>query len=261
MTALPPRYDETDRDRIGTLRELTSRRHPDQVYFRYVPPAYDGHSHFRLLAVIHGLSRGAERYIQQFTEFADRNRYVVVAPLFAQSVRYQELGIGGERADLRLFDLIDEVAEDLAIETARFDLFGYSGGGQYAHRFLYLHPARLRSVVIGAPGTVTLPDASRRWPSGVQGLAQLAGVPIDLEAIRRPRVLLTVGADDVMQDDLNQTPWAMRAGSTRLGRARTLHAAWLVAGIEHDYVEVPRTGHGLDDRIVGEACHFLAAGL
>lgn len=261
MTALPPRHDRPRYSPTGVLRDLTSRRHADQVYYRYVPPSYDGRVAFRLLVVIHGRSRGAERYIQQFTAFADRHQYVVIAPLFAPSIRYQELGLGGERADQRLLDLVDEVADDLAIQGDQFDLFGYSGGGQFAHRFLYVQPGRLRSVIIGAPGTVTLPDKSLRWPSGLRGLGQLAGTRISLEEIGRPRVLLVVGADDVTQEDLNQNPWAMRAGSTRLGRARTLHAAWLVAGIEHDYVEVSRTGHGLDHQIAGEACDFLAAGL
>ena len=82
-----------------------------------------------------------------------------------------------------------------------------------------------------------------------------------LEEVRRPRVLLIVGAEDVTVEDLNQSPWAMHAGSTRLGRARSLHAAWLAAGIEHEYVEVPEAGHGLDERIVEPACRFLEAGL
>jgi poly(3-hydroxybutyrate) depolymerase len=256
MTMLPPRHDLPD-----TLHERRSRRHPEQVYYLYVPPSYDGSVAYRLLVTVHGRSRGAERYAQQFMPFADRHRYVVVAPLFPEAVRYQELGLGGERADLRLMDLIDEVAGDLSLQTDLFDLFGYSGGGQFAHRFLYVHPDRLRSVVIGAPGTVTLPTMQQRWPSGVRGLDVLAGVQVSLEAIRRPRVLLVVGDADVTLDDLNQNPWAMQAGSTRLGRARSLHASWLVAGIEHDFVEVPGAGHGLDDAIVAEACHFLAAGL
>src|SRR5829696_9092463 len=117
MTVLPPRPDDIDRDLIGAVHECVSRRRSDQVYFRYVPASYDNRSIFRLLVVIHGLSRGAERYIQRFTDFADRHRYVVIAPLFAQPMRFQELGIGGERTDLRLFDLIEEVAEDLFVET------------------------------------------------------------------------------------------------------------------------------------------------
>jgi len=247
---------------VGTLRELRSSADAEQVYYLYIPPDYDGSSTFHLLAIIHGLSRGAERYAESFVEFADRHHFVLLAPLFPPPLRFQDLGLGSDvRVDLRLLELVDEVAGDLTVQTAKFDLFGYSGGGQFVHRFLYLRPERLRSVVVGAPGTVTLPNSEERWPIGVRGLARAAGVRFSLEEVRRPRTMLMVGAEDVMLEDLNQRPWAMQAGSTRLGRARHLHAAWLAAGIEHEYVEIPGAGHGLDERFVEPATRFLAAGL
>ena len=256
MTSFPPRHGSA-----GAIRELTSARRPDQVYYLYVPPDYDGSRTFRLLVSIHGQSRGAVSYAGRFTAFADQHNYIVLAPRFPPSVRFQELGIGGERADLRLLELVEELAAEYAVEASRFDLFGYSGGAQFAHRFLYIQPARLRSVVVGAPGTVTLPSDRDRWPVGIRGLAKAAGVRFNLEEVRRPRVMLIVGADDVTLDGLNQSERAMRTGTTRLGRTRSLHASWLVAGIDHQYVEIPNSGHGLDDQIIEEACRFLAAGL
>jgi pimeloyl-ACP methyl ester carboxylesterase len=160
---------------------------------------------------------------------------------------------------VRLLELVDEVASDLGIDAEQFDLFGYSGGAQFAHRFLYAWPRRLRSVVVGAPGTVTLPNDRERWPVGVRGLARAVGVRFHLEDVRRPRLLLMVGTEDVRLEGLNQSVWAMRAGATRLNRARSLHAAWLVAGMEHAYVEVPNAGHGVDEQFVQQACQFLAA--
>jgi pimeloyl-ACP methyl ester carboxylesterase len=245
----------------GALQKHRSRRYPDQVYYLYVPRGYDGSSTWRLLVTIHGQDRGAVDRLEHFVACAERHGYILLGPLFPPSSRFQMLGIGGERADQRLLDLVDEVADDLAVPIDRFDLFGYSGGGQFAHRFLYVRPTRLRSVIVGAPGTVTLPSERDRWPVGVRGLARVAGARFDLEEVRRPRVLLIVGTEDVIPDGLNQSPWAMRTGATRLGRARTLHAAWLVAGIAHEYVEVPVAGHGLDDQIIERTCRFLAAGL
>jgi len=241
----------------GPLHERTSIRRPEQVYYLYVPRDYRPADDHRLLVTIHGQSRGANRYAEGFAEFADAHRYVVLAPLFPSTIRYQELGIGGERADLRLLELIEEVCHELELRADHFDLFGYSGGAQFAHRFLYVQPNRLRSVIVGAPGTVTLPTRSERWPVGVAGLGKLAGSRFKIEAVRRPRTLLMVGADDIALEGLNQSPWAMRAGATRLGRARSLHAAWLVAGIEHEYVELAATSHGLDRLVVDEACRFL----
>jgi poly(3-hydroxybutyrate) depolymerase len=215
-----------------------------------------------LLVVVHGQSRTAGRYAERFADFADRHGYLVLAPLFPSAARYQELGLGTpHRADLQLLSLVQEVASAHAVEASRFDLFGYSGGGQFAHRFLYLHPTRLRSVVVGAPGTVTLPDSRQSWPVGVANLASLAGAPLNLEPLRRTRVLLMVGQEDLSQRALRRNQRAMQAGATRLGRARTLHAAWLLAGLEHEYLEVPGASHRLGRRLLEPVERFLTAGL
>ena len=245
----------------GGIRELTSKAHPGQIYYLYLPSSHNGGAACRLLVTIHGQSRRPVAYAERFTELADEQRYVVLAPLFSARTKYQNLGIGSpHRADLRLLDLVEEVAASYAVETAQFDLFGYSGGAQFAHRFLYVHPDRLRSVVVGAPGTVTVPSRRHRWPAGIGSLAA-AGVSVNLESVRRRRIMLIVGDDDVTLEDLNQSEDAMRFGATRLGRARRLHAAWTVAGIPHEYVEVPGSGHGLDERILEPACRFFADGL
>jgi pimeloyl-ACP methyl ester carboxylesterase len=201
------------------------------------------------------------QYTEPFIDFANRYGYVVLAPLFSAAFRYQDLGVGRRhRADLRLLELVEEVTAEHGLNGERFDLFGYSGGAQFAHRFLYLHAGRLHSVVIGAPGTITVPSRRYAWPAGLGGLEE-GKVRVDLEAIDKARVLLIVGDDDVTLENLNQSEQAMRFGTTRLGRARALHAAWQVAGIDHEYMEVPDTGHGLDERFTGPIQRFLAEGL
>ena len=247
-------------DNAGVVQCLTSRRRPDQVYYQYVPKSYDESASFRLLVTIHGHDREASIRIEHFIPLAERHQYVLLGPHFPPSVRFQMLGIGGERADLRLLDLVEEVSEDLSLDANQFDLIGYSGGAQFAHRFLYVWPRRLRTVVVGAPGTVTLPSKRERWPSGVRDQARVAGARFDLAEVRRPRTMLLVGSEDLLLEGLNQNPWAMRTGATRLARARTLHAAWLVAGIEHEYVEVSGSTHGLDEQMVEQASRFVAAG-
>jgi pimeloyl-ACP methyl ester carboxylesterase len=244
----------------GVVQCLTSRRRPDQPYYLYVPKRYDESPVFRLLVTIHGHDREASVRIEHFVALAERHQYVLLGPQFPSSVRFQMLGIGGERADLQLLDLVEEVSQDLSLDAEQFDLVGYSGGAQFAHRFLYVWPRRLRSVVVGAPGTVTMPSTRERWPSGVRNLAKVAGPRFDLAEVRRPRIMLLVGSDDLLLDGFNQSPWAMQTGATRLERARTLHAAWLVAGIEHEYVEIPGSAHGLDERMVEQATRFLVAG-
>ena len=243
----------------GVLQRRTSRRWPDQVYHLYVPSGQPDASAWRLLVTVHGYDREAVNRVEQFVELAERHRFVLLGPEFEPAIHYQTLGVGGDRADLRLLDLVDEVSTDLGLNVEQFDLFGYSGGAQFAHRFLYVWPRRLRTVVIGAPGTVTVPSPRHRWPVGIRNLRRVTGARFDLGEVRRPRLMLIVGTEDLILEGLNQRPWAMRTGATRLDRARSLHAAWRVAGIEHEYVEVSGSGHGLDEQIVEQVCRFLAA--
>jgi poly(3-hydroxybutyrate) depolymerase len=240
------------------LVSLRSRLYPDQAYFLYVPPSYDGSRELRLLVSMHGAHRRAMAYAERFIRFADEHGYVVLAPVFPDDEAYQTLGVKSVyRADLRLLGLVDEVAEQYRVETTQFDLFGFSGGGQFAHRFMYLHPERLRSVAIGAPGTVTVPSDQYRWPDGTADLEQVVGVSLDLSAIQARRIMLLVGDQDVGSDELNESRAADRLGYTRLERARTLHAAWEAAGIPHAYLEVAGVGHQLDHRILDPVRRFI----
>lgn len=243
----------------GMLQRRVSRRWPEQVYHLYVPREHADTSTLRLLVAVHGYDREAVSRVEQFVDLAERHRFVLLGPEFIPGIHYQTLGVGGDRADLRLLDLVDEVSTDLGLDVEQFDLVGYSGGAQFAHRFLYVWPRRLRSVVVGAPGTVTLPSTRDRWPVGVRNLQRVTGSRFDLDEVRRPRLMLLVGTEDLVLEGFNQRPWAMRTGATRLDRARSLHAAWQVAGIAHEYVEVSGSAHGLDEQIVERACQFLAA--
>ena len=162
------------------LTEQRSRVYPQQDYFLYVPRSYDGSIRYRLLVVVHGYGRHAKEYLKQFTDLADDQRYIVLAPYFPPGERFQQLGIGEKeptiRFDERLLGLVDEIGRQVNVDQNRFDLFGFSAGGQFAHRFLYLHPERLRSVVVASPGTVTIPRTRYDWPTGFGDLDDLANV-------------------------------------------------------------------------------------
>lgn len=229
-------------------------------YYLFVPSSYDGQSPFRLLVVIHGHRRHVEASVEPFIELAAERRWIILAPYFPPPERFQQLGIGDSaiRADLLLLQLVGDVRRAFRVDTATFDLFGFSAGAQFAHRFLYLHPERLRSVVVASPGTVTLPIAGYSWPHGLAGLDMLADAQVNLDHVRHTRVLLVVGTGDVGNGNLNHSAEADRSGQTRLERVRVLHQAWLAARIAHQYVEIPALSHVLDDRIGAVARGFLA---
>lgn len=89
------------------------------------------------------------------------------------------------------------------IDTRRFCLHGFSGGGQFTHRFFYLHPRRLSAVSIGAPGRVTPAGPSQPWWLGTDGFAEVFGRDPDIESMRAVPVQMVVGDRDVDTWEIN----------------------------------------------------------
>jgi pimeloyl-ACP methyl ester carboxylesterase len=252
------------------MRMVETRVHAYQLadgtpYDLYVPATYTGGDQpFRLLVSVLPVHPNIPRYraLELFGDFAAAARRLVLAPRFDIHSGFQFLGLGTpERYDLRLLQMVDAVARSHTLATPLFELFGYSAGGQFAHRFLYLHGEHLRSVVIGAPGNVTLPRTDEPWPAGLAKMADIGGKEVDLTGGQWPDILLFVGDQDVTTELLDQDAAANRFGRTRLERARTLHHAWLKASIPHQYHEVAGMGHGdivTDDRPMQTVWQFLS---
>lgn len=159
-----------------------------------------------LVISIHGSARRAERLRDSVTEFSERAGAAILAPLFPAGIydpndthNYKFLCYKDIRYDLILLSIVDEVAQRWpGIETAKFFLTGFSGGGQFASRFFYLHPERLHAVSIGAPGMVTSLDKSLAWPKGLKNIEeQFDGLSVDTTAMSKVKfVQLLVGDQD-----------------------------------------------------------------
>jgi poly(3-hydroxybutyrate) depolymerase len=238
-----------------------------QSYYLYVPRGFAPGG--PVLVSVHGASRGAEAHAQAWTEIAERHNLVVIAPLFDTHnfPDYQRLNFKGSRADLALHQLLEEVGRLTGADARQFYLYGFSGGGQFAHRYALIHPERLARVVVGAPGWWTLPDDSLAYPLGVK---KTAGVPADVkfqvaEMLRLPLAVI-VGEQDTERDrSLRQEPRVDRLqGRHRLERARNwFEQARRVAeenGIasEFELHVIAGVGHsGTHPAIIARAAAFL----
>jgi len=186
-------------------RSLASWTRPQLRYYLHVPERRSATD--RVMVLVHGVSRNAEEQVELFQRFADRYGVLLLAPVFDRETftDYQRLGRkgAGQRADLALIRVLNEVGTRTGWDTGRVDLFGFSGGAQFAHRFAFVHASRVRNVVLGAAGWYTMPDDSIPYPYGLGDVSGLEPSRLNATAAARLPMLVTVGEHDDRVDDEN----------------------------------------------------------
>lgn len=217
---------------------------PDAQYFYARPPGPAADA--PVLVSVHGISRNAREHVRTFAHVCNSLGWVVVAPLFRAGSfpKYQQLGFARKhahpRADLALDAILDEVTALTGANTERVYMYGYSGGGQFVHRYAMVNPHRVIAAALGAPGWYTFPDAGAPFPRGLRLDAKAAGFHLDgVNALRVPTAVF-VGAQDLGRDDsLNTSPKIdSQQGRTRPERGRR----WITA------IRAAARSHGLDTR-------------
>ena len=242
----------------GRTTIFSCRTDPRFQYCLYVPPEFDSApAGFRLLVAVHGTGRTMTEYRDAFSEFARYNRCVVLAPLFPVGPKGDGNSHGFKyiiedeiRYDEVLLNIIDEISPSLKYDFGKFLLFGYSGGGHFVHRFLYIHPERVLGVSIGAPGSVTLLDENKEWWVGVKNFAELFHKPLNVKALREVAVHLVVGKVDLETWEITHQPegryWqpgCNDAGMTRIERNTSLLNSLKENGVLAVQDIVPNVGH------------------
>lgn len=247
----------------GATMVFAGKLDPRFSYCMYVPADFDlAPQTYTALVSVHGTFRDMAAYRNAFSQFSETNRCVVIAPLFPVGVRgddnssgYKMLLEGDIRYDEILLGMLDEAGARLGARFEKFLLFGFSGGGQFVQRFAYLHPDRLRAVSIGSPGSVTLLDDTRDWWAGIRNVKALFGKDVDLAALRRVAVQLTVGAADTETWEIQYAPGSAQymegindTGRTRIERNTTLKknleahgitvSQQIVPGVAHDVMKI-----------------------
>ncbi|HHJ39771.1 MAG: hypothetical protein AXA67_06700 [Methylothermaceae bacteria B42] len=215
---------------------------------------------------VHGISRNCREHLRRFRPWAERLGLVLVAPLFDRQrcQDYQRLGRAGKglRADHLLQAIVGEVAERCQLADHRFHLFGYSGGGQFAHRFTMAHPEQVLSLAVGAAGWYTFPDLRLGYPRGLRPCRRLPDLDFEPRRFLRIPTLVTVGGrDDHPDPELNlKARIVSQQGGSRLERGRNWIAAMeeaarhqgfntpyrfeVIAGAGHDFGQCMDLGMG-----------------
>ncbi|MFD9891688.1 alpha/beta hydrolase [Amycolatopsis sp. NPDC059027] len=241
-------------------------------YCLHVPRGYseDDDRRYPLVVAVHGTARTVQTCRDEFAGFCEEHDCIVLAPLFPCGIgepgelsNYKYISYRGIRYDHVLLAMIEEIAGIWRVEDDRFLLTGFSGGGQFVHRFTYLHPGRLRAVSIGAPGVVTLLDADHPWWVGVGDLEERFGTPLDLAALRRVAVHMVVGGADtdtweitVTPDSPRYQPGADLQGANRIDRITALARSFERHGVAVRLEVVPGAIHEREPLIPSTLAFF-----
>jgi predicted peptidase len=240
----------------GSTPIFASQADPRLHYCLYVPERLENGEKAPLVVIQHGTARSAANYRNQLKGFAELNGAVVLTPIFPAGLvdptdlhNFKFIEYEGIRFDQMLLAIVDEVAERFPVESEQFYLHGFSGGGQFTHRFLYLHPDRLAAASIGAPGRITQLDDSLPWWLGTKGFEEKFGQRVDFEALRRVPIQLVVGTEDVETWEImnrGESNWmdgVELTGNTRIERLRTLEANYRSHGLDVTFELVEGAAH------------------
>ncbi|MGI9431365.1 MAG: alpha/beta hydrolase [Myxococcota bacterium] len=232
---------------------------PGQEYLIYAPNPR-GHDS-PIVVSVHGVSRNVDEHARLLAPYCEKYGANLVVPHFTAEEHpdYQRLGrLGrGKRADVSLNMMLGEVALLTGASAERFHLFGFSGGAQFAHRYLMAHPHRITSAVVASAGWYTWPDPTTRYPYGTRMSKSLPGVRFDAEEYLQVPIHVIVGAEDLESRGLRRTDRVdAQQGVSRVERARRWVAAMNEFAEAHGlkslvtYEELKGAGHSFGRSIL-----------
>lgn len=249
--------DNEDRSPLFPIekKQLISDKSTAYHFYRSSLPKHD----VPLMVAVHGIRRQAKLQARLFAPFIESIGGTLVAPVFSRKrhADYQRLGRHGlgQRSDLALKRILDEIGRMTGISTRSVVMFGYSGGGQFVHRFAMAYPRQVLRMAIAAPGWYTFPDRRFRFPEGIGSCEDLPDVFLDPGRFLQIPTMVLVGEHDCTRDQtLNRSgKLDTRQGKNRIERAHRWVSAMEAAAAQYNYETeikfriVPGCGHSFEE--------------
>lgn len=158
------------------------------------------------VVAVHGIRREVEEMAHLLAPRAMDTGRTVILPHFSKShwTRYQRAACP-KRSDKALLSLMQSLLADGTVASGPFDLAGFSGGAQFAHRFAWMYPQAVGRLCATAPGWWTFPDVDAAWPYGLEVPGHRRGVAAiwlqaNLKRFLDREIVVTVGSDDIQRD-------------------------------------------------------------
>jgi pimeloyl-ACP methyl ester carboxylesterase len=188
--------------------------------------------------VMHGMSRNADDYRDQWHELAIKHNFLLIVPEFSAEKfpggRGYNLGnvydYDDEKIDPSLWSfsaiegIFSEAKHRFSMDAGNYALYGHSAGSQFVHRFLLHFPeARVSRVVLANAGWYTLPDFEVDYPYGLKDSAITQG-SLESFLARDLTVLLGDQDNNPNEEGLRKTKEARKQGRHRLARGHNFFA-------------------------------------
>lgn len=208
-------------ERLDKLIKKESLSSCDKLKYYYLK----GGKHItNIVVLVHGISRNANEIISSFSEHMAKDT-LLIAPVFSKeyATDYQRLGRKnkGPRADYILQAILNELSALHGIKVNKINLFGFSAGAQFVHRYAFAHPAHVNKVAIVAAGWYTMPEYNKNYPYGLKLRGEFTDVNFEMMRFLRVKYRVYVGEKDYLRDkSLNKSKKVDKLqGQNRLERA------------------------------------------
>lgn len=131
-------------------------------YHLYVPKTYEKEDwqFHRIALLVHGVGGNGDLFTSNslWKEWADKNGIFLLGPTFTNPKAPDDWYWKPEAGSGKLaVDMVKDAADKYRVYPGQLLLFGFSGGGQFAHRFAAMHPELIAAFAFASPDSVSPP--------------------------------------------------------------------------------------------------------
>ncbi len=241
---------------------------PTKVFY-HIPSSSNQNT--PIVFVFHGANRDAQESRDALIANADQNNIIIVVPEFSEinfpggdGYNLGNVFVDGDNPspqtlneeDQWAFSLVEPLFDYVKLlssnTSANYSVFGFSAGGQFAHRFLFFKPnARINKAVASSSGWYTMPDNQVDFPYGLKESPVLNS---SLASIFSKQLTVLIGEldDDPNASSLRRNSQADLQGTNRLARAQYFYNESITIantkGLIYNwqYVSLPNVSHDIN---------------
>ena len=242
---------------------------PDIEVFYSLPEKVNDET--MVLFIIHGASRTAEGYLEDFLPHIQEKNLIAVAPKFSKdfyphyaflnrsAIDGKKLPAASPKLDNVLGDIFEVLSSKHKIRNDKYRIYGHSGGAQFVQRYLlFSHDSRIDKAVLANAGFYTFMNQNL-YP---YGLKDMELDDEEIQRVFRTKVALYVGENDTDRNFKN-LKGARAQGKNRLVRGEAFFLSLVSYAEEREipfrwqYQIIKNVGHDNGGMVAGAAYFIL----